>query len=947
MKKFFKCAVMALAALAFSEASSAQQMPAQLPQVPMDSAVITGTLPNGLTYYIRHNAYPKGQADFYIAQKVGSVLEEDNQRGLAHFLEHMCFNGTKNFPGNSLVSWLESVGVKFGAHLNAYTATDETVYNITNVPTNRTQTVDSCLLILHDWANELLLEPEEIDKERGVIHEEWRSRSNGTQRILEDLLPTIYPGSRYAERMPIGTMEVVDNFPYQALRDYYEKWYRPDLQGIIVVGDIDAERTEQKIKEMFADIEMPENAAERTVFDVPDTPGTIYAIGSDKEQQNALLYLLWKFDTMPREMRSSIPAVAMDYAKEMISAMLNQRLSDMMSQPETPFAVGQATIGNFLFSNTKDMFAMLGIAKEGDLRPTLQALYREVLRAKAGFNQSELDRAKQEYLSGLEKLYNNRNSQETGSLTSKYVRHFLDNTPAADISVTYPLMKEIAENPMFGVETINAIFNEITGKDNRVVIAFMPEAEGYLIPTQEQLAEAMAAVDGEEIQAFVDQTRTDPLIPQLPAPGKIVKTETDNLWNATVWTLSNGVKVMIKSTGFKDDEILFNAVAPQGMSRDTGLASVADFVAFDEMSSRYAIGAYNNTDLTKLMTGKQVSLNPSFNLYSRSISGSTTPKDLATQMEMIYGYFTSVNYDAQEFAATKNIYENLLRNQEASPQYQFGKDLRQALYSSPYMQTISTQTLTECTREGIETLVKAQVANAADYTFIFVGNIDPETFRPLAEQYLATLPANAKKVSKPVKKVDPAFETVGGEGTDTFTFPMTNPQTQCAIIESASVPVNALNYYLADITGQILSARLIKTVREEMAAVYSIFANGGMSSINGRNVTIESVFPMNPDKKTEVLAVIRDEFGKMAQKITDEELSKVKEYLVKSLTEGQERNQAWRSAMSRWTTSGGTIDTFNGAVDLVNSISAEQVQNFVKSVNAQGNYRVVILDPEQ
>ncbi|MDE5912689.1 MAG: insulinase family protein, partial [Muribaculaceae bacterium] len=429
-------------------------------------------------------------------------------------------------------------------------------------------------------------------------------------------------------------------------------------------------------------------------------------------------------------------------------------------------------------------------------------------------------------------------------------------------------MKEIAENPMFGVETINAIFNEITGKDNRVVIAFMPEAEGYLIPTQEQLAEAMAAVDGEEIQAFVDQTRTDPLIPQLPAPGKIVKTETDNLWNATVWTLSNGVKVMIKSTGFKDDEILFNAVAPQGMSRDTGLASVADFVAFDEMSSRYAIGAYNNTDLTKLMTGKQVSLNPSFNLYSRSISGSTTPKDLATQMEMIYGYFTSVNYDAQEFAATKNIYENLLRNQEASPQYQFGKDLRQALYSSPYMQTISTQTLTECTREGIETLVKAQVANAADYTFIFVGNIDPETFRPLAEQYLATLPANAKKASKPVKKVDPAFETVGGEGTDTFTFPMTNPQTQCAIIESASVPVNALNYYLADITGQILSARLIKTVREEMAAVYSIFANGGMSSINGRNVTIESVFPMNPDKKTEVLAVILDEFGKMAQQIT-------------------------------------------------------------------------------
>lgn len=609
--------------------------------------------------------------------------------------------------------------------------------------------------------------------------------------------------------------------------------------------------------------------------------------------------------------------------------------------------MGQAEIGDYLFSNTKEMFAMLGVAKEGDLRPTLQSLYREVLRAKAGFNQSELDRAKQEYLSGLEKLYNNRAKQETGSLTGKYVRHFLDNTPAADISVTYPMMKEIADNPMFGVETINAIFNEITGKDNRVVIAFMPESEGYLVPTQEQLAEAMAAVDAEEIQAFVDQTRTDPLIPQLPAPGKIVKTETDQLWGATVWTLSNGVKVMIKPTKFKDDEILVNAIAPEGMSRDIRLASVADFVAFDEMGSRYSIGAYNSADLAKLMTGKQVSLTPSFGFYTRSISGSTTPKDLATQMEMIYGYFTSVNYDAQEFAATKNIYENLLRNQEASPEYQFGKDLRKALYSSPYMQVITSQTLEECTREGIETLVKAQVANAADYTFIFVGNIDPETLRPLAEQYLATLPANAKKASKPVKKADPAFEIAGGDATDTFTFPMANPQTQCAIVETATMPVNALNYYLADMAGQILSARLIKTVREEMSAVYSIFANGGMSSVEGRNVTIQSVFPMNPEKKDEVLGVIRNEFGKMAVEITAEELSKVKEYVVKSLTEGQERNQNWRSAMSGWAVTGGKLDTFNGAVELVNSITPEQVQNFVKDMNAQGNYRVVVLDPEQ
>ncbi len=947
MKKMLK-SVMAAVALTLGGLSVSAQQPGQmqLPVIPMDSAVVTGVLPNGLTYYIRHNEYPKGQANFYIAQKVGSVLEEDNQRGLAHFLEHMCFNGTKNFPGNSLVSWLESIGVKFGAHLNAYTATDETVYNITNVPTVRTEVTDSCLLILHDWANELLLDPEEIDKERGVIHEEWRSNSSGTQRIIEEMLPTIYPGSRYAYRMPIGAMEEVDNFPYQALRDYYEKWYRPDLQGIVMEGDIDAARTEQKIKEMFADIEMPADAAERYEVEVPDTEGVIYAVGKDKEQPNAMIYMIWKFDGMPREMRQTLPALGVNYMMSMIQSMLNQRFTDMMSQPDTPFAVAQGQIGNYMLSNTKDMFAAVGVAKDGDIRPTMEAVYREVLRAKrGGFTQSELERASSEYMSALEKQYNNRNTQESGALTGKYVRHFLDNTNAADISTIYPMMKQMVV-PMVTVDAINQVFGQIVGDDNRVVMVFMPDAEGYTVPTEEQLAAVTAKVDGEEIEAFVDQTRTDPIIPSLPAPGKVVKTETDKTWGAEVWTLSNGVKVMIKTTNFKDDEIRFLAVAPQGLSRNLDTASVADFVAFDDMSDRYSVGAYTNAEIPKYYAGKQVSLNPSFGLYSRSISGGTTPKDLPSLLELLYAYFTSVNYDATEFAATKSLYEGLIKNQEVSPEYQFEKDLYEAIYPSPYLRVLDTATLNSCSREGIEALNRAQLTNAADYTFLFVGNVDPEALRPLAEQYIATLPADPSKASKPVTHALEQLEIKGGDGVDTFTYPMANPQTYCAVIESGTFKADPRRIFLTDMAGQVLSARLIKTVREEMGAVYSLFASGSMNLPMGRNAMIQTSFPMNPERKDEVLEVIRKEFDNMAGEITAEELGKVKEYMLKNHAESLERNGSWLGAMATWILSADHIDNFNNAAAMIEAITPADVQKFVKEMNAQGNYRVVILDPE-
>lgn len=937
MKKILK------GALALAMGLMWMSAPAQeIPTLPMDTSVVYGVLPNGLTYYIRHNEYPKGQADFHIAQKVGSILEEDNQRGLAHFLEHMCFNGTKNFPGNSLISYLESIGVKFGNHLNAYTGSDETVYKITNVPTARTEVTDSVLLILHDWANELLLEPEEIDKERGVIHEEWRSSNVGQMRILEQLLPTIYPGSKYAHRLPIGTMEVVDNFPYQALRDYYEAWYRPDQQGIIVSGDIDPVRTEQVIKEMFGDIQMPANAPVRVEFPVPDTPGTIYAIGADKEQTNSIVYLCFKHEPIERELRNTPAFYTLQYVEHMITAMLNERFADMMSKPETPFAFAQSEITDYMgFSKTEEMLAVIAAAKDGDIASTLKSIYREVLRAKrGGFTQSEYDRAKAEYLASVEKQYNNRATVENGVYTNEMIRNFIDGTAMPGIEIEYQLISQMA--PFISLDLINQAFSEMVTDDNRVVVCMLPESVQQ--PTEQLLADMMKSVDAEEIEVFQDNVREDPLIPALPSPGSVLTTTSLPEFEGTeTWLMSNGAKVYVKKTPFKSDEIIMSASAPGGLNMVYTSVSPADALALDIFEDMYGIGAYTNSDLQKYLAGKKAGINPSFHLYESSVSGSTTPKDLPTLMELVYGYFTSVSYPEEEFEATRSLYAGLLQNQEANPQYIFRRDLAKSLYKSPYQQALTAKDVAECSRTAIEGLVRGRVADASQWSFVFVGNIDTDQLRTLCEQYIATLPSTAGKPQL-ITKANPLYETVAGSGTDTYTTVMETPQTYCAVVETASVPYTSYNAKMTSIVGQILSARLLKNIREEMGAVYSIGAYGDIDPQEGRNASLITTFPMNPDKKAEVLEAIANEFKAMGENITDEELNKVKEYMVKSYTERAEQNDAWAGYITQWTLSGKNL--FSNAVAEVNSITTADVENFVKAMNAQGNYRVVILDPQ-
>lgn len=940
MKINFLKGFAALAMLfSISFGSYAQQ---QMPPVPVDQQVRIGKLDNGLTYYIRHNEKPKGQADFYIAQKVGSILENDEQRGLAHFLEHMCFNGTKNFPGNSLIDWLESVGVKFGQNLNAYTSVDQTVYNISNVPVARESVQDSVLLILHDWADDLTLDGNEIDKERGVIHQEWRRSMVGQMRILENLLPVIYPDSRYGYRLPIGTMDVVDNFPHQVLRDYYEKWYRPDQQGIIVVGDIDVDRIEAKIKELFSPIKMPENPSVREYFPVADNDETIFAIGSDKEQTNAMVLMMFKTDITPFEDRNSIEYMMSNYVTGIISNMLNARLSEIQSKPDAPFAHASVDYDNFFIAKTKDAILAEIVAKDDDITPAMEAVYREILRAaRGGFTVGEYERAKSEYLSRIERAYNNRDDRESDSYVQEYVNNFLTNEPIPPIEWKYNTMSAVV--PMIPLEAINMVLPQLITDKNNVVLAMLPEKEGVEIPTAEQLKSIMNKVAAEDIEAYKDEVKAEPLIANLPKPGKIESEVKNTQWDAIEMTLSNGVKVIVKPTKFKADEILFNATANRGSS-ELGDENATDLKFFDTAMSQAGLGTYTSTDLQKYLQGKQAGVYFSLSEYNRDISGFSTPKDLATLMELIYMTFTDPTITEDEFAAVQNRTAGMIKNQESNPQYIFSRDLMKALFSNPRMQAMTPEDVMAANRENILSIAKSMVANAADYTFIFVGNIDLETLRPLLEQYIATLPADANHVNRTIVK-NPSLAMKSGKGVDTFTTKMETPQTWVFIASTAEMPFSGKNRAIASIVGQVLSNRLLKTVREDMGAVYSIGAQASMNRTPGINTSLQSAFPMKPEMKQEVLDFIEAEIGRMEDDITAEEVGKTTEYMIKNAIEGKEKNSSWLDAIAGTTVNG--IDVFNDNVSTLQSITVDDVKTFLRDMMSQGNYRVVVLDPAE
>lgn len=912
----------------------------QMPPVPVDKEVRIGKLDNGLTYYIRHNEYPKNQVDFYIAQKVGSILEEDDQRGLAHFLEHMCFNGTKNFPGNSMVKWLESVGVKFGYNLNAYTSIDETVYRISSVPTERIGVQDSCLMILSDWADGLLLNGKDIDEERAVIHEEWRSQLPPNMRILEKLLPELYPDSRYGHRLPIGTMEVVDHFPHQALRDYYEKWYRPDLQGIVVVGDIDVDRIEGKIKELFSKIEKPVNPAERVYYPVADNEKPIVAFGSDKEQDKYVAQIMFKYDALPDSLKGTMADVTTAYLLDMAQMMLQIRLNELGQKADAPFAAASAFYGEFIMAKTKQAFQFAMLPKGNSFDEGLKAVYREALRAKrGGFTATEYARCRTEYLSQLEKAYNNRNQQENKTLAESYVRNFIDKKPIPGIETEYQMMSMIVNQ--IPVEAVNQVFSQIVSDKNLVVLGMMPAREGESCPKDEDILALLSQVEAENIAPYVDNVKDEPLVSELPAAGKVVKENMLSDFGAKEWILSNGAKVILKKTDFKADEINMMAVAKGGTSV-YGNDKAADLMFMPAVLEQHGLGSFTNSELTKLMAGKQVSLKVSLDDYVRRLSGNTTPKDLKTYMEMIYMTFTGLTVTPDEFTAMQNLYKGLIQNQEQNPNFVFQKKVQEFLYSSPNKQVFGVSDIEKANREDILSIIREQLANAAEFTFVFSGNFDEAELKALVEQYIATLPS--VKGKKQELKHNPAVEIKSGNEEKEFSLKMEVPQGSAAVIISGKMPYSFKNRLMASMSAQIISARLLSEVREKEGAVYSIYTQGSQDRLSEVSVVYQTIFQVKPEKKDRALEIIRSEFEKLAKETPVEELDKVKEFMVKQITGDEQTNSYWCSMMA-----GNELlpsEVCVKAEQVIQSITPKEISGYVNEIMKQNNYRVLVMMPE-
>ena len=901
----------------------AQQQAPQLPPLPMDAEVRYGKLDNGLTYYIRHNELPKDRAEFYIAQKVGSIQEEEDQRGLAHFLEHMAFNGTKNFPGKSMLDYLEKNGVKFGTNVNAYTSIDETVYNLSGVPTINPGLIDSCLLILHDWSGFISLEDEEIDNERGVIHEEWRTRSNPFLRMYEEtVLPAMFPDNRYGHRMPIGLMEVVNNFPYQTLKDYYDKWYRPDLQGIVIVGDINVDSIEARIKEMWADIPAHENPAERIYYPVQNNEETIVAIGSDKEATKNFITVNYKMETLPDFVKQSQLGFVMSLADDMIVSMLNNRFHEVIQKPDAPFLVAGVDKGQYIFAKTKDAFDVQINFKEGDWEKGLVKALELVNSAKTyGFTDSEYDRVKADILSSYENAYNERDKVKNGQYVQEYLNHFLNAEPTPGIELEYEIVKQILEQ--LPLEQVNQLMSQYV-TDNNIAIMYMGvEKEGIKTPNQEEILAVFNAANQTEPVAYVDNVITEPLIAKLPKAGKVKKQE-NGKFETTIWTLSNGAKVIFKPTDFKKDQITMQAVSFGGSS----LLPESDLINTKVLGSVLNIGGVGNfsaTDLKKVLSGKKASASVAIGDVTESVNASSTPKDLETMLQLVYLNFTAPRMDQEAFDAWKQRTATTLENYSLNPDAVISDSITATLYShNPKAIRLQKEELDLIDYSRINDIRKERFANAGDFTFVFSGNINPEEAKPLIEQYIASLPSNKKKEAYKVNSPDVAK----GKVENRFTVPMTTPKVTVFNVYSGDMEYNLKNVTLMNILQQVMSNIYIETIREEEGGTYGVGVRGSLDKVKNDYVIYYS-FDTGEEKRARLEERAYAEFNKVAEEgFKPEILNKVKEYLNKSYQDNLKENGYWAGVIMNNYLWGN--DTYTEYKDILDSITLDDVQQFAK-----------------
>lgn len=929
--------ILLFAILLSSISAIAQQNPPQ----PKDPAVRHGRLDNGLTYYIRHNNLPENRADFYIAQKVGSMLEEDSQAGLAHFLEHMAFNGTTNFPKKQMLNFLEENGVKFGENVNAYTSFDETVYYLSNVPVMREGMVDSSLLILHDWANEIALEADEIESERGVIREEWRTRGGAQSRLWEKMLPVMYSGSKYANRLPIGSIDVINNFEHQEIRDYYEKWYRPDLQGIIIVGDIDVDKVEEKVKALFSKIELDADAAERIYFPVPDNDETIVSIATDKEATNTSLMLFYKHEPLPDEIKLSQAGFVLNYISNVASNMINDRFQEITQKPNAPFLGAYAFNGEFFVAKTKDAWTVASASADDKVKDALAAMIRETERMKRfGFTVSEYERARENIIKNYENAYNNRDKQPNSVYSQEYVSSFTKNEPFPGIEYEYNMIKNVAPN--IPIEAINQTVAQLIQDKNMVISISGPEKEGLVYPTEQELLNVVATTKAEDIEPYAEEVSDEPLIVTPPAQGEITKTETDETLGATVWTLSNGIRVVLKQTDFKDDQILMTASSVGGTSQ----YAVQDPLNSKVMSNIITLGGVGNfstVNLRKVLAGKTASATPTVSLTSQGFSGSSSIKDFETMMQLVYLYFTSPRQDQDAFDSFIERMESQLKNAEAEPMVAFSDSAMHALYGdNPIVSRIKLEELKKVDYDKIMTMYNQLFFNPGSFVFTLVGNIDPDAIKPAVLTYLGSLKGQATQG----EFIHVPMDVMKGTTKNIFQKEMQNPKASVFNVFSGKIERTLKNRITMDIFDQILDIVYTEKVREDEGGTYGVSSRGSIARYPENQTILQIVYDTDPAKMEHLNAIVHKELKDIAVNGPREaDFNKVKEFMNKKYSENIKQNSYWLGMLDTYYYYG--EDNHSDYLTTLNAITMDDVKLFVEELLAQENEIVVVMMPQE
>lgn len=938
MKSKFKLCQATLLFCLFALPVLAQDLNNLNAEIPIDPAIRTGKLENGMTYYIKRNEKPENKVELRLAVNAGSVLETDEQLGLAHFLEHMAFNGTRNFEKNELVSYLQSVGVKFGMHLNAYTSFDETVY-ILPIPSDSAEILNKGLQILEDWAHNVSLREEDIDKERGVVLEEWRIGRGPDQRMMEVYLPVIFKNSRYAERLPIGKREVIESFEYETLRNFYRDWYRPDLMAIVAVGDIDVDAMEEKIKEQFSKIPASENPKPRQQYEIPDHEETFVSIVQDKEAPFTAVRLYYKTDKAGEERLADYRQMVV---RQLYSTIINQRLAELQQKADPPFLYGYTYYGSLL-ARAKDAYQSIAAAPENGVERALQALVEENERVKRfGFTSGELERAKMELLSNYEQAYNERGKTESQAYANEYLRNFLQGEPIPGIEFEYNFVKQ--HLPGIGLSELNQLAEKWITGENRVVVITAPEKEGVELPSEQEVLNILNDIANKELTPYEDNLASSTLMTETSAPGKVASTRKIDEIGVTELTLSNGVRVVLKPTDFKNDEILMTAYSPGG----TSLYSLEDYYSArsaSEIVQQSGVSDFSSTDLQKVLAGKNVSVSPFISSLTEGFSGKSTPGDLETMLQLTHLYFTDPRKDQESFQSfiskNKALYKNLLAN----PRYYYS-DTVQRVMSRNHPRGGGLPTVEDWNKVDFDKVFEVysdRFADAGDFTFLFVGNFKVDAIQPMLERYLGSLPSTGRKE----KWKDTGVRPPDGPLTEKV-YKGSEPQSIVVMRFEKQAPYDREQAYYFNAFAEALDIKLIEVLREEKGGVYSAGSNASAEEYPYDHYAFSISFPCAPENVDDLTQTTLNLIKELrANGPSEEDLHKIKETQRRMRQENLKNNNYWLNALKSYYYHGEDPEKMMDYDKRVDSLSIDHIKKAANKYLDPEKYVMVILYPEE